>query len=125
MGQLKLALRTLTTSFTATGAFSAGQPVSHAGALASANGHILGIALEDIATGDLSTGNADTSAMSIGECQVTAGGAITAGDYIKVGSSGKFLTADATAFAAGYVVGVAKTTASGDGVKFIAQIGRI
>lgn len=123
MAQLKLARQVHTTSFTATGALTAGDPVNAAGAQAAADAHIIGIATESIATGDLSTGSADTSAMTLGECQVTANGVITAGDYIKVGSTGKFLSADAAALAAGKVVGKAKTGASGDGVKFIAFIG--
>lgn len=106
------------TTFTPTATITAGQPVSPAGAVAAADTHIIGIAIED--TGIAATDDKLSTALWSGEADVVANGAITAGDYIKVGASGKFLSADATALAAGKVVGKAKTAASGDGKTFTA-----
>lgn len=107
------------TTFTPAGTILAGQPVGFDGNVAGANAHIMGIAIED--TGVAATDDLKSTAIT-GEIDVVANGAISAGDFIKVGASGKFLSADATAFAAGYVVGYAKTAASGDGKTFTAFI---
>lgn len=99
----------LSRTFVATGTITPGQPVGLDGAVASADAHILGICKFDVDATDYG------SVICIGKANVVAGGAITAGDYVKVGTAGKYLSADATALAAGKVVGKALTTVTDDG----------
>jgi hypothetical protein len=126
MGQYtKRAIELHRTTITATAIITAGQPYAFDGTVAAADAHILGIATEDIASTDLGTNSAITSAIVAGEVTVTANGAIAAGDYVKVGAAGKFLTASAADLAAGKVVGTAKTASTGDGVDFVLMVGFI
>lgn len=100
----------------ATADTDAGKPITPAGGIAGADAHILGIASQTVLNGE------DLSVITQGQAEVIAGGLITAGDYVKVGTGGKFLSADAAAFAAGKVVGKAITGASADGDKFTFMI---
>lgn len=97
----------------------AGKPLDGAGNIVAADGHIAGIAMDNGIAGD------DVAILAQGQCDVIAGGAITAMDYVKVGTGGKFLSADAAALAAGKVIGKALTGASGDGVTFTLLVGTL
>lgn len=101
---------------------NAGVPVkgtTTAATNAAADDHILGIAMQTVETDD------DLSVLASGQCDVVAGGIITAGDYVKVGTTGKFLSADATAFAAGKVVGKAISSAAADGDSVTILVGTL
>jgi hypothetical protein len=101
----------------ATAALKAGDPVSAAGAVAVADAHILGVAIQTVANAE------DVGVMAIGQIEMVAGGAITALDYVKVGSTGKVLTADAAALAAGKVIGKAVSATTADGQKVTVLVG--
>lgn len=107
------------TNFTPAGTIAAGNAVGFDGNVAAANARLLGVAIED--TGTAAGDDTISSALYFGEADVVANGAISAGDYIKVGASGKFLSAGSTFD--NKVVGTAKTAASGDGKTFTAFIG--
>lgn len=85
---------------------TAGKPVTAGGNIAAADAHMLGIAMNEVLTGQ------DLGVLADGQCEVIAGGAIAALSYVKVGAGGKFLAADAAALAAGKVVGKAVTAAA-------------
>jgi hypothetical protein len=103
-GTLQNVLVGFRTSAKANTTIAAGQPVDAAGNIVAADGHMLGVALNDAVLND------DIGLLSLGQCDVIAGGVITALDYVKVGTGGKFLSASAADLAAGKAVGKAATT---------------
>lgn len=102
----------LTVGITTSTAIAAGQPVTSTGGAATAAGSCLGIAKTAIASG------AYGPVQVAGVALCVAGGAITAGDYVKVGST---VTQVVTQGGTGTIIGVAlnATSNAGDAVRVL------
>jgi hypothetical protein len=104
MATLKNDIDVMSRTYEAAGTISAGQPVGIDGAAAAAAAAILGIAKADVVSGDYD------SVLVIGECELVASAAITAGAEIECAGTGQVRT-----LAAGQKIGRALTAAAAGG----------
>lgn len=106
-------------TLTATGTITGGLLVTIAGATTAADSTTwLGVASQDATTGQQFGVYVD------GVQRLTAGGAISAGDRLKCGASGKVVTLTAGTDAYDRLVGIALEAAAGDGTVFAAKLVR-
>lgn len=114
MATLKNHIDIFSRTYKATGTISAGQPVGIGGAAAAQHAAMLGIAKADVGSGDYD------SVLVIGECQLVASGAITAGADIECDGAGKV-----AALTTGKKIGRALTAAAADGDIITAYVNAI
>lgn len=100
-------------------ATDAGTPLTSTGTVVAANGHVFGVAMQTVETSQ------DVAVAATGYIEMVAGGAITVLDYVKVGSSGKVLTASNTDLTNGKVIGKAMATAGADGDNIMILLGSV